>query len=95
MDVDALYFFVVAVSAFFALLVAVLVIVFGVKFHRRHPGEVGARIEGNLPMELLWSVIPTVIAMVMFGWGASVFYHLRHGTQHSGMIGSVGSVRNQ
>ena len=48
MDVDALYFFVIAVSAFFALLVAVLVIVFGVKFHRRHEGEVGARIEGNL-----------------------------------------------
>jgi cytochrome c oxidase subunit 2 len=37
----------------------------------------GARIEGNLPLELLWSVIPTIIAMFMFGWGASVFYHLR------------------
>ena len=48
-DVDALYFFIVAVSAFFALLIAVLVIVFGIKFHRRHEGEVGARIEGNLP----------------------------------------------
>jgi cytochrome c oxidase subunit II len=89
-DVDALYFFIVAVSAFFALLVAVLVIVFGVKFHRRHPGEVGARIEGNLPLELLWSVIPTVIAMVMFGWGASVFYHLRRPPDEAMHIYAVG-----
>ena len=76
-DVDALYFFVVAVSAFFGLLIAVLVITFAIKFHRKSETEVGDRIEGNLPMELLWSVIPTVIMMMMFGWGASVFYHLR------------------
>jgi cytochrome c oxidase subunit 2 len=90
MDVDALYFFIVAVSAFFALLVAVLVIVFGLKFHRKRVGEVGARIEGNLPMELLWSVIPTVIAMVMFGWGASVYYHLRRPPDEAMHIYAVG-----
>jgi cytochrome c oxidase subunit 2 len=89
-DVDALYFFIIAVSSFFALLVAVLVIVFGVKFRRRHEGEVGARIEGNLALELLWSVIPTVIAMVMFGWGASVFYHLRRPPAEAMHIYAVG-----
>ncbi|MBA3271422.1 MAG: cytochrome c oxidase subunit II [Acidobacteria bacterium] len=89
-DVDALYFFIVAVSAFFALLVAVLVVVFGVKFRRKHAGEVGARIEGNLPMELAWSVIPAVIAMVMFGWGASLFYHLRRPPAESMNIYAVG-----
>ena len=90
MDVDALYFFLVAVSAFFALLVATLVIVFAVKFHRRHAGEVGVRIEGNLALELVWSVIPTVIAMVMFGWGASVYYHLRRPPDEAMPIYAVG-----
>jgi cytochrome c oxidase subunit II len=90
MDVDALYFFIVAVSAFFALLVAVLVVIFGIKYHRKRANEVGARIEGNLPMELLWSVIPTVIAMVMFGWGASVFYHLRRPPAEAMHIYAVG-----
>ena len=89
-DVDALYFFVIAVSSFFALLIAALVIAFGIKYHRRHAGEVGARIEGNLVMELLWSVIPTVIAMVMFGWGASVFYHLRRPPEEAMHIYAVG-----
>src|SRR5918992_375908 len=90
MDVDALYFFLVAVSSFFALLIAALVIAFGIKFHRRHEGEVGARIEGNLPLELLWSVIPTVIAMVMFGWGASVYYHLRRTPDEALQVYAVG-----
>ena len=90
MDVDALFFFVVAVSAFFALVVATLVIYFAVRYRRRHEGEVGARIEGSLGLELMWSVIPTVIAMVMFGWGASVYYHLRRPPDEAMHIYAVG-----
>jgi cytochrome c oxidase subunit 2 len=89
-DVDALYFFVIAVSAFFSLVVAVFVIVFAIKFHRTRIGDVGARIEGNLAMELLWSVIPTIIVMVMFGWGASVYYHLRRMPDEAMHIYAVG-----
>jgi cytochrome c oxidase subunit 2 len=89
-DVDALYFFIIAVASFFALLTATLVIAFGIKYHRRHAGEVGARIEGNLALELMWSVIPTAIAMVMFGWGASVFYHLRRPPEEAMHIYAVG-----
>jgi cytochrome c oxidase subunit 2 len=89
-DVDALYFFLLAVSAFFALVVAVAAIALGIKYRRRHEGEVGAPIEGNLPLELLWSVIPAMIAMVMFGWGASVFYHLRRPPEEALQIYAVG-----
>ena len=89
-DVDALYFFIFAVSAFFALAVAMSVIYFGIRYHKTHDGEIGARIEGSLPLELLWSVIPTIIAMVMFGWGASVFYHLRRPPAEAMHIYAVG-----
>jgi len=89
-DVDALYFFVFATSAFFAVVVAGAVIYFGIRYHKTHDGEIGARIEGNLPLELLWSVIPTIIAMVMFGWGASVFYHLRRPPAEAMHIYAVG-----
>ena len=76
-DVDALYFFIVATCAFFAIGVSIAVVLLGIKYRKTHAGQIGARIEGNLPLELLWSVIPTIIAMFMFGWGATVFYHLR------------------
>src|ERR671924_2176990 len=75
-DVDALYFFLVAVSAFFALLIATLVVVFAVKYRRRHPQEVGAGVTGSLQLELLWTVIPFGITMVMFVWGAYVYFEL-------------------
>jgi cytochrome c oxidase subunit II len=76
-NVDALYLFIAVISAFFALAVTVAAVVFGVVFRRRHAGEIGARIEGNLPLELMWSIIPTMISMVMFGWGAQAFFEMR------------------
>ena len=89
-DVDALYFFIFAVSAFFALAVTVAVIYFGVRFRQKKTGEIGARIEGSLPLELLWSVIPTILTMVMFGWGASLFFHIRRPPAEAMQIYAVG-----
>ena len=75
-EVDALYFFILAVSAFFAVLISVMCAYFAVRYRRRHATEVGARIHGNLPLELIWTGIPFVLAMLMFVWGASVYYKL-------------------
>jgi cytochrome c oxidase subunit 2 len=75
-QVDAVYFFMVAVSAFFSVLIATLIVVFAAKYRRRHRDEIGAAIHGSLPLELLWTFIPLGIAMVMFGWGAKVFFDL-------------------
>jgi cytochrome c oxidase subunit II len=74
--IDALYFFLVAVTAFFTLLIATLVIVFSIKYHRKHDNEVGVAIHGSLALELLWTFIPLGICMVMFVWGAQVFFHM-------------------
>jgi cytochrome c oxidase subunit 2 len=73
---DMLYLFIAAVSAFFVVLVAALVVIFAIKFHRRHPDEVGADIHGSLALELTWTFIPFVLAMAMFVWGADVFFRL-------------------
>ncbi|MEP7118907.1 MAG: cytochrome c oxidase subunit II [Acidobacteriota bacterium] len=76
-EVDSLYLFLIAVSAFFTVAVSIAVVVFGIMYRRRHADEIGAHIEGSLPLELAWSIIPTIIAMVMFAWGASLYYHIR------------------
>ena len=75
-QIDALYFFLVAVTAFFMALIAILIVVFAVKFHRKHDDEVGVAIHGSLALELLWTIIPLGITMVMFVWGAQVFFHM-------------------
>jgi cytochrome c oxidase subunit II len=72
--VDALYFFLLAVSGFFSLLIAGLIVCFAIKFRRRSPHDVGAAIHGGLVLELTWTIIPFFIAMGIFVWGASVFF---------------------
>ena len=72
--VDHVYFFLLAVAVFFSVLIAGLVVYFAVKYRRRTPGSVGQSIEGGLPLEIAWTVIPALITVVMFGWGASVFF---------------------
>jgi cytochrome c oxidase subunit 2 len=89
-QIDALYFFLVAVTAFFTLLIAVLVAVFAVKFHRKHDAEVGVAIHGSLALELLWTFIPLGICMVMFVWGAQVFFHMTRAPKGAMEIHVVG-----
>jgi len=75
-EFDLLYLFLTGVTAFFVVLVGVLVVYFTVKYRRRHPDQVGADIHGSLVLELTWTIIPLLISMVMFGWGASLFYRM-------------------
>ncbi|HQX80486.1 MAG TPA: cytochrome c oxidase subunit II [Vicinamibacterales bacterium] len=75
-DVDLLYFFILAVSSFFAILVSAAVVYFAIKYRRRHADEVGHDIHGSIALELIWTVIPFVLAMVMFFWGADLYFRL-------------------
>lgn len=75
-EMDLLYLFIVAVCAFFTVLVAALIVFFTLKYRRRHPDEIGADIHGSLSLELIWTFIPFVLSMVMFAWGASLFFKL-------------------
>jgi len=72
--VDALYFFLLAVSIFFSLLIAGLIVSFAVKFHRQRAEQVGAQIHGGMALELTWTIVPFFIVMVIFVWGASVYF---------------------
>jgi cytochrome c oxidase subunit 2 len=72
-NVDRLFLFWFVVSVFFATLIAVLIIVFMLRYRRRAPDERGAAIHGSLPLEVLWTSIPLAIVMVLFAWGASIY----------------------
>jgi cytochrome c oxidase subunit 2 len=72
--VDALYFFLVGLTAFFSLLIAGLIVYYAVKFRRRSPDAIGARIEGGMVLEIAWTVIPFFVVMGIFAWGANVFF---------------------
>ncbi|MBK8178164.1 MAG: cytochrome c oxidase subunit II [Planctomycetes bacterium] len=72
--VDLLYLFLVAVSAFFALLISVLIVVFTAKYRKDRPNATSAHIEGSTLLEIVWTGIPLGLTMIMFGWGAVLFF---------------------
>lgn len=76
-EVDALYFFLVAVSTFFSALIFVLVAYFAVRYRRRAGVKAGPASHGNLWIEATWIGIPLVLVMIMFGWGAKLYIRMR------------------
>lgn len=72
--VDALYFFSLAVSIFFTVLIFIGTVYLFVKYRRKSDDQVGVPIHGSLVLEIVWSVIPFIITMVLFAWGAQVFF---------------------
>ena len=72
--VDALYFYLSGVTIFFTLLISGVLIFFVIKYRRRNPYEIPRPVAGSLRLETLWSVIPFIIAMTMFAWGAQIFF---------------------
>jgi cytochrome c oxidase subunit 2 len=75
--VDALFFFLLAVSVFFALLIFTLLLYFAVKYRRRSDQDRPRLIEGGLLLEILWTVVPFGLTVVMFAWGALLFAEIR------------------
>lgn len=75
-SVNNVFYFMLAVSAFFLLLITTLVIVFAVKYRRsKHPEA--EQIHGSLLLEVTWTVIPFILFMVMFYYGFEGFKALR------------------
>ena len=72
--VDNLYFFLLAVAAFFTVLIAGLIVYYAFRYRRRAPDEIGVHIHGGLALELTWTIVPALITVVMFVWGSSVFF---------------------
>ncbi len=72
--VDRLYFFLVAVGALFSIAIFITIFVFALRYRRRHEDQAAVPFHGSTTLEIVWSVIPLLITMVMFGWGASLYF---------------------
>ena len=72
-QVDAIYLALIAVTAFFSLLIAGLLIRFMVVYRRRSPTYVPPRLHVPLWLEAAWSIVPLGIVMIAFLWGAQIF----------------------
>src|SRR5436189_2000 len=60
-QVDALFFFLLAVTGAAGLLVTVLIVRFAVRYRRRTEGERTPRILGSVRLETSWAVVPVPV----------------------------------
>jgi cytochrome c oxidase subunit II len=88
--VDALYFFLIAITVFFSLLIAGLIVTYAVKYRRRSPDAIGANVRGNMLLELGWTTVPLLIVMVIFVWSTSVFVAMSRPPDEATAIYAVG-----
>jgi cytochrome c oxidase subunit 2 len=76
--VDTLLAVLLGTSLLVSLLIAVLIVYFCVKYRRR-PGNMRTpRITGSIGLELFWTIIPMLIFLGFFVWGADVFFYIAH-----------------
>jgi cytochrome c oxidase subunit 2 len=88
--VDALYAYLLAITAFFTLGITAVIIFFAVKYRRRQANELPRPIAGSMVLELTWTIIPLLIAMTIFVWGASIFFKASRAPQQAMEVYVVG-----
>ena len=68
--VDGLFYFTYAVCIFFFVLITGVLFYSVVKYRRKTFDQpAAANITHNTPLEVVWTVVPLIIVMVMFAWG--------------------------
>src|ERR1035438_4178 len=73
-EVDHLLYFLLAVSVFFTVLIFGAIFYLAIRYRRRSDNELPKPIHASLALEIAWSVIPFGLTMIMFAWGANIFF---------------------
>src|SRR5580700_10830948 len=75
-SVDALFIFLVILSAMVSVAIFAAIVFFALRYRRRK-GVAAEQIEGSTALEITWSVAPLAIFMVIFAWGGIIYFQER------------------
>jgi cytochrome c oxidase subunit II len=73
-DIDHLYIYITLVSVVMTVLIFLTIFIFAIKYRRRSDDEVPEPIHGSLRLEITWSVIPFLVMLTFFWWGAKIYF---------------------
>jgi cytochrome c oxidase subunit II len=72
-SLDALTLFLVIVSGFFTVLIFLLIVYFALYYRQGRNVDRRGAVHESMTIEVGWSIVPFVLVMIMFGWGAVLF----------------------
>lgn len=90
-EVDNLYSFLLAASLISCVILIGGMLFFILKYKRKTNTDKTAYISHNTFLEFLWSFIPLVIFLAVFGWGWSIYHKMRSFPEDSLEIAVMGS----
>lgn len=76
-QVDSLFIYIIAICVFFLLLVTGFMIYFVFKYSKKR-NPIPTNITGNTTLEVLWTVIPTILVLSIFYYGLIGFNVMRN-----------------
>src|SRR5581483_9389254 len=72
-QIDQLYYLLTGITLFFTVLIFSIIFYFMVKYRRRSKDEKPADVHPSLMLELAWTIIPSLICVVVFVWSSSLY----------------------
>ena len=72
-EVDQLYYLLTGITLFFTVLIFSIIFIFMVKYRRRSPDEKPPEVHSSIVLELAWTIIPSLICVVIFVWASSLY----------------------
>jgi cytochrome c oxidase subunit II len=73
---DHLTVYLLTVATFFTILIFSLIFYFAIKYRRRGGRQRAVESHGGMTLEIIWTVVPFILMMVMFNWGSNVFFEM-------------------
>jgi cytochrome c oxidase subunit II len=73
-QVDGLFYALLGLSVFFILLIAGLILYFGVRYREGSNADRSGKSNGNYKLEATWAAIPFVISLGIFVWAGNLFF---------------------
>jgi cytochrome c oxidase subunit II len=71
--VDKLYYLLTGITLFFTILIFSIIFYFMVKYRRRSPDEAAEETHTSMFLELSWTIIPSLICVVLFVWASELY----------------------
>ena len=71
--VDELYYLLTGITLFFTILIFSIIFYFMVKYRRRSPDEAAEQTHTSMFLELSWTIIPSLICVVLFVWASDLY----------------------
>jgi len=91
--VDKAFMITIGISLFFLVGITILMIYFIIKYnHKKHPKAI--QNTGNTKLEIIWTIIPTFLVMVMFYYGWAGWKPMRNPPKDAIQIDAIGRMWN-